>query len=376
MPSPLIRLHDLGQQIWLDYIRRDILEDGTLARLIADDGLAGMTSNPTIFQQAIAETDLYDEDVRAAGADAEPQEVFERLAVADIRAACDHFRERYESSGGREGYVSIEVNPHLAKDTGGTLEEVHRLWRAVDRPNVMVKIPGTEEGLPAIRDALAAGVNINITLLFSVQRYHAVMDAWFEAMEGRLDRGEPVGRVFSVASFFVSRVDSKVDARLETLLERAGTEEEREHIRSFMGKIAIDNARIAYSAYEARFAGGGFDALVEAGAAAQMPLWASTSTKNPEFPDVYYVESLIAPGTVNTLPPDTIDAYRDHGDPAVRIREDLNGAYERREALAELGVELSTVTDELEEEGVRKFADSYDALLEAIAEKQRQVQPA
>lgn len=375
MANPLNRLHDLGQQIWLDYIRRDILRDGTLARLIREDDLAGMTSNPTIFQQAIADTDLYDDDIREAGT-AEPESVFERLAVADIQAACDLYRDRHEASGGREGFVSIEVNPHLAGDTAGTLEEVRRLWTAVDRPNVMVKIPGTPEGLPAIRDGLAAGIHINVTLLFSVERYHEVMDAWFEGLEARVAKGQPVDRLFSVASFFVSRVDTKVDARLTERLDAASGEAERARIRDLMGKIAVDNARVAYAAHEERFSGERFAALAAAGATAQMPLWASTSTKNPDYPDVYYVEALIAPGTVNTLPPDTIDAYRDHGDPAVRIRDDLTGARERLAALAEVGVDLAAVTRELEEEGVRKFAASYDELLEAIDAKRSQVQPA
>ncbi|MDX1623631.1 MAG: transaldolase [Gemmatimonadota bacterium] len=376
MPNPLNRLHELGQNVWLDYIRRDILEDGTLDGLIEVDDLCGLTSNPTIFDNAISESDLYDGDIREAG-DCKPKEAFEKLAVADIKAAADHFRDLYESSGGREGFVSIEVNPHLARDTEGTIEEVRRLWEAVDRPNVMVKIPGTREGLPAIRDCLAAGVNINITLLFSVDRYQEVMDAWFDAMEDRVERGEPVDRVASVASFFVSRVDTKVDDRLEALLEETEDEERAERVLSLKGKIAIANAKIAYEAHEHRFSGERFASLVDAGAHAQRPLWASTSTKNPDFPDVYYVENLIAPETVNTLPPETIDAYRDHGDPAIRIYEGLDEAHEAMEALDEVGIDFGEVTRELEEEGVEKFAKSYDDLLESIEEKQRQVvQPA
>lgn len=376
MPNPLNRLHELGQNLWLDYIRRDILEDGTLDGLIEDDDLCGLTSNPTIFDNAISESDLYDGDIREAG-DCEPKEAFEKLAVADIKAAADHFRDLHESSGGREGFVSIEVSPHLARDTEETIEEVHRLWEAVDRPNVMVKIPGTREGLPAIRDCLAAGININITLLFSVERYHEVMDAWFDAMEERAERGEPVDRIASVASFFVSRVDTKVDDRLGALLEETDDEERREKIRSLQGRIGIANARIAYEAHEQRFSDERFAALVDAGACAQRPLWASTSTKNPDFPDVYYVENLIAPDTVNTLPPDTIDAYRDHGDPAVRIYEDLDEAHRAMETLEELGIDFEAVAGELEEEGVEKFAKSYDALLDTIREKQQRiVQPA
>lgn len=374
MTNPLNRLHELDQNVWLDYIRRDILEDGTLAEMIRGDDLAGLTSNPTIFHGAIAGSDLYDDDLREAG-DCEPAEAFEKLAIADIRAAADLYRARYDASGGEEGFVSIEVNPHLARDTEGTIAEVHRLWEACDRPNVMVKIPGTREGLPAIRDCLADGINVNVTLLFSVDRYHEVMDAWFAGLEARLAAGEPIDRVASVASFFVSRVDTKVDDRLDALLAEADGERE-ETIRSLKGKIAIANAKVAYRAHEDRFAHERFAPLADAGARPQRPLWASTSTKNPDYPDVYYVENLVAPGTVNTLPLETIDAYRDHGDPAIRIHEGLDEAREAITSLAEVGVDFGEVTRELEAEGVRKFADSYDELLAAIAEKQREVQPA
>ncbi len=367
MVNPLRKLHDLGQSVWLDYIRRDLLTSGELGRLIENDGLAGMTSNPTIFDKAISETDLYDDDVRMAGPDAEPARVFEALAVSDIQAACERFAARYEEAEGHDGLVSIEVNPHLADDTEGTISEVRRLWREVDRDNVMVKIPGTKAGLPAIRRCLAEGININITLLFSVDRYREVMEAWFSAMEERVERGSAVDRIASVASFFVSRVDTKVDQRLKGLAAPA---------EALVGKIAIDNARLAYRAFEETFQGERFDALAEHGARVQRPLWASTSTKNPDYPDVYYVETLIAPHTVNTLPPETMDAYRDHGDPAVRIRDDLDGARERIQALEDEGIDLTEVTDELEREGVEKFAASYDELLADIAEKQRQVQHA
>jgi transaldolase len=367
MPNPLLRLRELGQSVWLDYIRRDLLTTGELARLIEDDGLAGMTSNPTIFDKAISETDLYDDDIREAGAGADPARVFERLAIADIQSACDLFRPLYDRTGGQDGFVSIEVNPHLADDTEGTIDEVRRLWREVDRPNVMVKIPGTDAGIPAIRSGLAEGMNINITLLFSVDRYRQVMEAWFAAMEERHGKNEPIDRIASVASFFVSRVDTKVDKILEAM---AGP------VEALKGRIAIDNARLAYVAFEENFRGPRFDSLAARGAHVQRPLWASTSTKNPAYPDVYYAEALIGPDTVDTLPPETIDAYRNHGDPAVRIRDDLDGARERMAALADEGIDIRQVTYELEREGVKKFSDSYDELLDAIAEKQRQVQPA
>lgn len=367
MPNPLLRLKELGQSVWLDYIRRDLLTTGELASLIENDGLAGMTSNPTIFAKAVAESDLYDDDIRAAGAGADPARVFEQIAIADIQGACDRFRPLYDESDGRDGFVSIEVEPHLANDTDGTNASVRRLWLAVDRPNVMVKIPGTEAGVPAIRDSLAEGININITLLFSVPRYLEVMEAWFAAMEWRVEKGLPIDRLASVASFFVSRVDSKVDKLLEGLGSEA---------KELQGKIAIDNARLAYAAFDGAFGSERFRALLARGASVQRPLWASTSTKNPAYPDVYYVEALVGPETVDTLPPETLEAYRDHGDPAVRIHDDLDGAHRRMDLLAELGIDFAKVTKELEHEGVEKFEDSFDELLADIAEKQRQVQPA
>jgi transaldolase len=375
LQNPLNRLHELGQSVWLDYIRRDMLRDGTQARLIAEDDLAGQTSNPTIFEKAIADSDLYDEDIRAAGAARDPDSVFESIATTDIRMAADLFRPLYDASEGRHGFVSVEVSPDLAWDTDGTIEAAERLWTTIERPNVMVKIPGTREGLPAVRDCLARGININVTLLFSVDRYHEVMDAWFDALERRLERGEPVDRIASVASFFVSRVDTMVDGRIAKLLDWASGDA-AERLRAIEGRIGIDNARLAFAAHEQRFADDRFAPLADAGARAQRPLWASTSTKNPDYPDVYYVEALIAPGSVNTLPPDTLEAYRNHGDPAMRIHEDLEGARARMAELGDLGIDFAAILDALEEEGVRKFADSYHELLEAIAQKQGQVQPA
>jgi transaldolase len=375
LQNPLNRLHELGQSVWLDYIRRDMLRDGTQARLIAEDDLAGQTSNPTIFEKAIADSDLYDEDIRAAGAARDPDSVFESIATTDIRMAADLFRPLYDASEGRHGFVSVEVSPDLAWDTDGTIEAAERLWTTIERPNVMVKIPGTREGLPAVRDCLARGININVTLLFSVDRYHEVMDAWFDALERRLERGEPVDRIASVASFFVSRVDTMVDGRIAKLLDGASGDA-AERLRAIEGRIGIDNARLAFAAHEQRFADDRFAPLADAGARAQRPLWASTSTKNPDYPDVYYVEALIAPGSVNTLPPDTLEAYRNHGDPAMRIHEDLEGARARMAELGDLGIDFAAILDALEEEGVRKFADSYHELLEAIAQKQGQVQPA
>ncbi len=308
MANLLNQLRELGQSIWLDYIRRDLF-DGELARLIEEDGLAGMTSNPTIFDGAISDSDLYDDDIRTAGSDVEPDVVFERLAVADVQRAADHFRPLYDGSEGKDGFVSIEVRPSLAYDTDGTAEEVRRLWAACDRPNVMVKIPGTYEGLPAISECLLEGININVTLLFSVNRYHEVLDAWFSALEERVERHLPVDRLASVASFFVSRVDSMVDKRLDQVI-KSETGDKRELAERLKGHIAIANARLAYQAFEERVQAPRFAALAAAGAQVQRPLWASTSTKNPEYSDIYYVDSLIGPETVNTLPPKTLDAFR------------------------------------------------------------------
>jgi transaldolase len=375
MPNPLNRLHDLGQSIWLDYLRRDMLVDGTQARLIRDDDLTGQTSNPTIFQKAIAESDLYDEDIRSAGAGVSPERILDAIMIEDIRLAADLFRPVYDRTSGEDGFVSVEVSPDLAWDTRASIEEARRLWKAIERPNLMVKIPGTAEGLPAIRDCLAEGININITLLFSVDRYHEVMDMWFAAMEQRVERGDPVDRVASVASFFVSRVDTKVDQRIDERLARIA-DEERGPLEELAGTIGIDNARIAFEAYQQRFGDERFAALSAAGARPQRPLWASTSTKDPDLPDIYYVEALLAPGTVNTLPPETLDAYRDHGDPAVRIHDDLDGAHRRMARLGELGIDFATVLEELEKEGVEKFSKSYHDLLDTIEEKQKQVQPA
>lgn len=369
MQNPLLHLRELGQSIWLDYIRRDLFA-GELDRLIGEDGLAGMTSNPTIFDKAISQTDLYDALIRACGPGMPPEEVFERLAVADVRKAADHFRPLYDRTDGRDGFVSIEVRPALAYDTAGTIEEARRLWRACDRPNVMVKIPSTAQGLSAIRQCLAEGVNINITLLFSVRRYLEVIDAWFAAFEERVERGDPVDRLASVASFFVSRVDAKVDGRLETRLAEAKNERERVVIRGLLGQIGIANAKVAYERFEERFRSPRFAALERAGARLQRPLWASTSTKDPKYPDVYYVHHLIAPDSVNTVPPDTLEAFRDHGEPEVRIHDGLAHAHRALQTLEDLGIDYDEVTRELEEEGIDKFCKSYRDLLATIAEEQ------
>jgi transaldolase len=374
--NPLTRLLALGQSVWLDFIERKLLVEGGLARLIGDDGLRGMTSNPTIFAKAIGAGDAYDDDIRRFDANADATQIAEGLMVADVRRAADLFRPVYDGCDGQDGLVSIEVRPSLALDTQGTIDEARRLWRACDRPNVMVKIPGTQPGLAAIETCLAEGININITLLFSVDRYREVMAAHCSALERRLAAGEDVARIASVASFFVSRVDTNVDAKIDARLKAGASGGEAEKLTALKSKIAIANAKLAYVAFEEMRAGERWRKLAQRGARVQRPLWASTSTKNPALPDVYYVEALIAPDTVDTLPPETIDAYRDHGNATVRIHEGLDQALAQIRMLGELGIDLATVTRELETEGVKKFADSFDELIRTVAAKRARVRAA
>jgi transaldolase len=374
-PNPLKGLLELGQSVWYDYIRRDLYTSGRLERLIADDGLRGMTSNPTIFQKAIAETDLYDEEIRQlAGEEKNTFQIFEGLAVHDVRAAADVFGRVYEETRGDDGFVSIEVGPHLARDTQGSIQEARRLWSSCGRPNVMVKIPGTKEGIPAIRACLAEGININITLLFSVERYGEVIEAFLSAMEDRVASGRPVDRIRSVASFFVSRVDTNADKKLDAKAKDGGPDAER--ARALRGRLGIANARIAYQAFEEAFGGPRFAKLREKGVRVQRPLWASTSTKDPAYPDLYYVEALVAPDSIDTMPPETFDGYRDHGDPKVRIHDDLPGARAVFQGLQALGIDDRQIFRELEEEGVQKFSDSYDSLLKTLEKKEKAVRVA
>jgi transaldolase len=357
--NPLLQLNALGQSIWYDYITRDLLLSGELDRLIREDGLRGMTSNPTIFEKAIAGSRLYDDDIRRLSERGRTSgEIFEALAVADVQAACDAFMPLYRQTGGRDGFVSLEVSPRLAHDSEGTLHEADRLWHEVGRPNAMIKIPGTQAGLPAITGSIAAGININVTLLFSLERYAEVIEAFLRGLEQRLDHGLGVQSIGSVASFFVSRVDGKVDPLLN---RRANL--------TLRGKIAIANAGLAYQMFRQTLADERWVRLARAGAAAQRPLWASTSTKDPQYPDVYYVEALIAPDSVNTVPPETLEAYRDHGRPAVRIDEAIAAAPAQLAALDEAGIDLPAITRELEDEGVAKFAASHASVLAGVEAK-------
>ncbi|HEX5004206.1 MAG TPA: transaldolase [Gemmatimonadales bacterium] len=358
--NPLVQLGALGQSPWYDFITRELLATGELRALISGDGLLGMTSNPTIFEKAIAGSTDYDDDIRHLAAEGHgAEEIFEGLAIADVRAACDTFQPVYERTHGVDGLVSLEVSPALAHDGEATEAAARRLWTAVARPNLMIKIPGTLEGLGAIERCIADGINVNVTLLFAVARHEAVMEAYLKGLERRLAAGQSIGGIASVASFFVSRVDTKVDPLLAT----AGRADLR-------GTAAIANACLAYAAFERVFRGPRWDALAARGARVQRPLWASTSTKDPALPDVYYVEALVAPQTVNTLPPETFAAYRDHGNPAVRLGPDAAAAAESRlRELAGAGIDLDAATRELEAEGVQKFAASFQSLLGGIDAK-------
>jgi transaldolase len=362
--NPLVRLGALGQSPWYDYITRDLIASGELLRLIGEDGLRGMTSNPTIFEKAIAGSRLYDADIaRLAAEGHDAAAIFEALAAADVRAACDLFRPLFERERNGDGTVSLEVSPALASDAEATVQEAERLWRSVDRPNLMIKIPGTQAGLSAITRCIADGISVNVTLLFSVERYAHVIDAWMTGLEQRAATESPLGGVHSVASFFVSRVDTAIDPRLPAR-------------SSLRGTAAIANAAAAYRLFEWATATPRWQRLADLGAHAQRPLWASTSTKDPAYPDTYYVEALVAPMTVNTLPPETFAAYREHGAPEVRIEEAGAAAPGRLGALAGAGVDLAGVTRDLEEEGVRKFAASYASLLAGIAAKVEALQTA
>jgi len=359
--NPLQRLVELGQSPWYDYITRDLLRSGELRRLIDQDGLRGMTSNPTIFEKAVAGSDLYDEDIRRLSASGlSPAGIFEALAVADVQAACDIFRPVYDASDGGDGLVSLEVSPTLANDTQATIAEAGRLWAAVGRPNAMIKIPGTAEGLPAISHCLADGVNVNVTLLFAVERYKQVIEAFLAGLEQRVRRGQPINRIQSVASFFVSRLDGKVDP----VLERAA-----DPSLPPRGSAAIANACQAYAVFHLAFSGERWTRLTAKGAQVQRPLWASTSTKDARLSDVHYVEALIAPLTVNTLPPATFAAYRDHGRPEVRIQEGMAAAPGILAGLSRAGIDLAALTRALEVEGVASFAASYASLLAGIEAK-------
>lgn len=365
------QLSALGQSIWLDYIERRMVQSGELRDLVAQ-GVAGVTSNPTIFQQAIAKSDAYnDELTRLAGGEADAKTIFETLAIADIQAAADVLRPVYDAAQGHDGFVSLEVAPTLAHDTEGTIAEARRLHAAVNRPNLMIKVPATRAGLPAIRQLIAGGINVNVTLIFSLDRYAAVKEAFMQGIDERVALGKPVDKIASVASFFVSRVDVAIDAQLDKLAQQNPAE--AGHYRSLQGKAAVANSKLAYRQFEEVFGTARWANLAAAGAKVQRPLWASTSTKNPAYPDLIYVEPLIGPHTVNTMPPQTLKAFVDHGQTERTVDRGLEQARSDLQALAAAGIALDQVTEELEVDGVKKFADSFEQLLATIDERRKQL---
>ena len=368
--NPLKRLQDFGQSVWLDFIDRGFLRSGELERHIRDDGIAGMTSNPTIFEKALAEGSEYDDQIRAAAGPLTAEELFETIATTDVREACDIFRPTYDRTGGGDGYVSIEVSPGAAHDAESTVTEAHRLWKAVDRPNVMIKVPGTREGAKAVRRLTADGVNVNITLLFAIDAHARVIAAYFEGLEAREGARQPVAALASVASFFVSRVDTEVDKRLDALLPTLSGAD-RSRAEELRGKAAIANAKLAYRLFAREFSTPRWAALRERGARVQRPLWASTSTKNPKYRDVMYVEQLIGPHTVNTMPPATVEAFRDHGVVARTVDAGLDDSERVMADLERFGISMLEVTDKLLVDGLASFQKSYDAVIAGLEAKSR-----
>lgn len=357
MTTPIQELTQFGQSLWYDNIQRRLLENGDLAAMIERGDIRGVTSNPSIFHNAIAKSNDYDVSlISMAKAGSNAEDIFWQLAIEDIQAACDLFKPLYAQTAGADGYVSLEVSPYLVNDTEGTIAQAKHLWQTVNRPNLMVKIPATKAGIPAIRQVIAAGVNVNVTLIFSIERYLDVMDAYLGGLEDCLLAGGDIEHIHSVASFFISRVDSKIDPKLPVGFE-------------LLGKAAIANAKLAYDEFRTFFAAPRFGKLQLAKANFQRPLWASTGTKNPAYPDTLYIDSLIGPATVNTVPPATLDAFREHGKPALTIMEGLEESRKQIAGLAELGISMGVVTDELEAEGVKAFADAFTALLKTIEER-------
>ena len=360
--TKLHKLAELGQSIWLDYIRRSLIQSGDLA-LYVQKGLRGMTSNPAIFEKAIAETDEYDDQIQSLALEGKAaQEIYEELTIDDIRSAADILRSVFDDSEGADGYVSLEVNPRLAHDKQATVNEALRLFESVDRPNVMIKVPATAEGLLAIQELVAEGVNINVTLMFSMAQYDMVAEAYISALEKRAAKVYDLHRIASVASFFVSRIDVKVDK----MLEEIGSPE----AKALKGKIGIANAKMAYQQFKETFNGKRWDFLADKGARLQRVLYGSTSTKNPEYSDVMYVNGLIGKHTVNTIPPETLEAFMDHGRVALTLDQGIKEAHQQLDQLEEVGINLDDVTRELLDEGVEKFVKPYDKLIETIAQKQ------
>jgi transaldolase / glucose-6-phosphate isomerase len=366
--NPLKELLNYGQSMWLDYIRRDLFTTGKLKQLITEDGLRGMTSNPAIFEKAIADSSLYDDMLKslASRADLDTTSRYEQIAIRDIQDAADTLRPVYDESKFRDGYVSLEVSPYLARKTQETMDEARRLWKTVKRDNVMIKVPGTAEGIPAIRQLIGEGININVTLLFAQEVYEKVAEQYIAGLEDLAGRGGKLNKMASVASFFISRIDTLIDSLLNERLKTADSSQEA-LLKSLLGKVAIANGKLTYQAYQRIFSGPRWQALASKGAQTQRVLWASTSTKNPHYRDVIYIEELIGLDTVNTMPPATIDAFRDHGRLRNALTEDVAGAATVMQDLARAGISMKEVTDKLTDDGVKLFADAFDKLLAAVA---------
>lgn len=363
--NPLKKLEALGQSIWLDYIRCDLITSGKLKLLIEEDGLRGMTSNPSIFEKAIAESHLYDKDIsEIALKEKNVQLIYETICLRDVQNAADEFKTTYENTGGKDGFVSLEVNPHLAHDTRGTIKEARRLWAALNRPNVLIKVPATKEGLPAIRQLISEGINVNVTLLFALQRYREVAEAYIAGITDRIKQGKPVDKIASVASFFISRIDAVIDPGTEDYI--ASADKQAHFATRLRGQVAIASAKIAYKIYQELFETKEF---IKLGASSQRLLWASTSSKNPDYSDIKYIEALIGPNTVNTIPLPTLEAYRDHGEPVSLLQENTEQASWVLSELSAIKIDLDEVTKKLENEGVKKFIASYEQLIKALIKK-------
>jgi transaldolase len=366
--NPLRALESLGQSIWMDYIRRDLITSGKLRRLIEEDGLSGMTSNPAIFEAAITSSHDYDDEIRELTLEGKGvKAIYETLSVRDIQSAADEFRPVYDRLDGADGFVSLEVSPHLVHDTNGTIEEARHLWAALNRPNVFIKVPGTTEGIPATRQLISEGINVNITLLFGLPRYRQVAEAYIAGLETRVAQGKPINHVASVASFFLSRIDVLLDPQFDKIVAQGG--QRADLAKQVHGEVAIASAKVAYQIYKEVFGSERFKKLANQGARVQRLLWASTSTKNPAYSDVKYIEPLIGPDTINTVPIETLDAYRDHGHPGNRIEEEADHAAWVLQQLPALGIDLDQATQQLENEGAEKFNKPFDKLMDSLSKE-------
>ena len=374
MTNPLLQLKDQGQSVWYDNIDRSQLTSGQFARMLKEEGIVGVTANPTIFEKSISSGHAYDEQMnQLISGGKNSNDIYDALIVQDITTVADLLRPIYEQTNGKDGYVSLEVSPELAHDTEGTLSEARRFWKMVNRPNLMIKIPATPEGIPAVRQSIIEGINVNITLIFSLQSYRDVAEAYISALESRLTEGKDISHMGSVASFFVSRVDTLVDKRLEDMLKTTSDSAAQQKLKALEGKAAIANARVVYQEFKKIFYSPRFDKLKEHGAHVQRPLWASTSTKNPAYRDVLYAEELVGPDTVDTMPLETIENFRDHGQVRNSIEDNISQAHAELDTLEQVGIHYDQVTQQLQDEGVQKFADSFHQLFQGIEDKRKAI---